>query len=728
MSNDYEKSNNESEQTQEYKTYGVTPPISVSPPTEKELKYTETLIETLKKFGLFESEEEARKREIVLGKLNTIVKDFIKYVSLKHHLPESVANEAGGKIFTFGSYRLGVHGKGADIDTLCVTPKHIQREDFFEDMYEALKKRPEVTNLTPVTDAYVPVMKFYFSGIPIDLLFAQLQLSSIPDDLDLSNNDLLKGIDDRCIRSVNGSRVTDEILRLVPDIPAFRSALRCIKLWAKRRAIYSNVMGFLGGVAWAMLVARVCQLYPRAAASAIVSKFFLIMYQWKWPQPVLLKPIEDGPLRIWNPKIYPSDKAHRMPVITPAYPSMCATHNVTMSTQTIMTQEFKRATEIVEYIMVGVKQWPELFAKHDFFQKYRYYLQVIASSNTEERQRKWTGLVESKLRQLVMKLELVDNLVLAHPFIDGFSRATVCLNDEEGLNAAHGIFPKREKEFTEEEKKNLIENNEARIVYTTIFYIGLQIEPRAAGQTAPRKLDISWPTSEFTKMVKSWDKYDENSMGIVVQYIKSTNLPDEVFEEGEHPKVKVKKRSKSSRNRSAQNGEKPTKKLRSSTSSVDQENSINSSSALNSEGNSTSEMQSSMNSGSSSSVAKPQAYPHSKLHHEINSMGSTPPQQTMSDNSSASYDPHYNNQNSHSMSFGSATTVGKGEMGSGMSNNVKYSNMNTKNFHKENMLHDQYYNAAYPYGNPNLPYNRKYPGMMPSGKKSEIKLRLAGQH
>jgi len=45
------------------------------------------------------------------------------------------------------------------------------------------------------------------------------------------------------------------------------------------------------------------------------------------------------------------------------------------------------------------------------------------------------------------------------------------------------------------------------------------------------------------------------------------------------------------------------------------------------------------------------------------------------------------------------------------------------------MLHDQYYNAAYPYGNPNLSYNRnKYPGMIPSGKKGEIKLRLVGQH
>lgn len=39
-------------------------------------------------------------------------------------------------------------------------------------------------------------------------------------------------------------------------------------------------MGFFGGVAWAMLVARICQLYPNAIAGAIVSRFFRIMYQW----------------------------------------------------------------------------------------------------------------------------------------------------------------------------------------------------------------------------------------------------------------------------------------------------------------------------------------------------------------------------------------------------------------------------------------------------------------
>jgi poly(A) polymerase len=39
-------------------------------------------------------------------------------------------------------------------------------------------------------------------------------------------------------------------------------------------------MGFFGGVAWAIVTARVCQLYPNAPAGVIVNKFFNIMLQW----------------------------------------------------------------------------------------------------------------------------------------------------------------------------------------------------------------------------------------------------------------------------------------------------------------------------------------------------------------------------------------------------------------------------------------------------------------
>lgn len=254
-----------------------------------------------------------------------MAKDFVYRASIKHGMSDSIARQAGGKIFTFGSYRLGVHGPGSDIDTLCVAPKHVTREDFHEIMYEMLKNREEATDVVAVTEAFVPLIEVKFMGVAIDFLFARTPLARVDQQLDLCDDMILKNLDDQDIRSMGGSRVTDQILRLVPDVHVFRLALRCIKLWAQRRAIYSNVMGFLGGVAWAMLVARICQLYPNEAAGAIVSRFFIILYQWQWPQPVLLKPIEDSVLghRVWNPKIYPQDRLHRMPIITPAYPSMC---------------------------------------------------------------------------------------------------------------------------------------------------------------------------------------------------------------------------------------------------------------------------------------------------------------------------------------------------------------------------------------------------------------------
>jgi poly(A) polymerase len=78
-----------------------------------------------------------------------------------------------------------------------------------------------------------------------------------------------------------------------------------------------------------------------------------------------------------------------MPVITPAYPSMCSTHNVTRSTLEVITQEFIRAAEISEKIMKGRLPWSALFVKHDFFLRYKYYLAITAASKSPETQVKW---------------------------------------------------------------------------------------------------------------------------------------------------------------------------------------------------------------------------------------------------------------------------------------------------------------------------------------------------
>ena len=76
------------------------------------------------------------------------MKDFVKRIASERGLPEGAVNAAGGKIFTFGSYRLGVHGPGSDIDTLCVVPRHVSREDFFETFEKMLREMDGVTEVS----------------------------------------------------------------------------------------------------------------------------------------------------------------------------------------------------------------------------------------------------------------------------------------------------------------------------------------------------------------------------------------------------------------------------------------------------------------------------------------------------------------------------------------------------------------------------------------------------
>lgn len=63
-----------------------------------------------------------------------------------------------------------------------------------------------MTELHPVEEAFVPVVKMKFTGIEIDMLFARLNLKDIRDDLSLEDDNLLKGLDEKSVRSLNGKK------------------------------------------------------------------------------------------------------------------------------------------------------------------------------------------------------------------------------------------------------------------------------------------------------------------------------------------------------------------------------------------------------------------------------------------------------------------------------------------------------------------------------------------
>ncbi|OWF51454.1 poly(A) polymerase beta-like [Mizuhopecten yessoensis] len=397
---------------------GITSPISLDKPKPLDLKLSAKLEESMRPYGVFESDEQLAHRMDVLHKINNIVREWIKEVSRqKSNIPESKIDTFGGKVCTFGSYRLGVHTKGGDIDTLCVAPRHVERSDFFSSFYELLKQQEEVKDLRAVEEAFVPVIKMVFDGIELDMLFARLALPQIPEDIDLRDEALLKNLSEKCVRSLNGCRVTDEILHLVPNKESFRMTLRAVKLWAKKRGIYSNALGFLGGVSWAMLVARVCQLYPYAAPATLLHKFFMVFYKWDWPQPILLKPLQtDNRLSfpVWDPRVNPSDRFHLMPIITPAYPQQNSTFNVSLSTRTIMMEEFKRGLDVVTKLYEVKDDWNKLFEPSNFFIKYKHYIVLIVSAEEETSYLEWHGYVESKIRLLVGNLERNPFIKIAH--------------------------------------------------------------------------------------------------------------------------------------------------------------------------------------------------------------------------------------------------------------------------------------------------------------------------
>lgn len=110
--------------------WGVTPPISTSLPTPAELLANDTLIAELKRQNNFEGSDETERRlrvlrssfelladdEIIrkntLHLIQEITVEFVRHVSKLRNLSQAAIDAAGGKIFTFGSYRLGVYGPG----------------------------------------------------------------------------------------------------------------------------------------------------------------------------------------------------------------------------------------------------------------------------------------------------------------------------------------------------------------------------------------------------------------------------------------------------------------------------------------------------------------------------------------------------------------------------------------------------------------------------------------
>lgn len=269
-------------------------------------------------------------------------------------------------------------------------------------------------------------------------------------------------------------------------------------------------------------------------ASTIVSRFFFVYSQWKWPLPVILKAIVPETMghKVWNPLQYPRDKLDVMPIITPAYPSINSAHNVLQSTLALMIDEFHRGHQIMQKCAAGECSWNDLFEKNNFFSRYKGYVQVIASAASSEDHIKWQGYLKSRLHNLVSNLEKTPNLKYAQPYTDGI-RLVPC----EPLSGSTPSLP-APNVATNSPSSPIpcaaspptvpTPNNQTTTVtptletpsFRTSYFLGLVF--------SSVKVNLTEAVNNFTEEVKEWWMRSE-TMHVTVSYCKRQLLPAYVF-------------------------------------------------------------------------------------------------------------------------------------------------------------------------------------------------------
>eukprot|EP00628_Pelagophyceae_sp_CCMP2097_P035172 CAMPEP_0184281262 /NCGR_PEP_ID=MMETSP0977-20130417/60690_1 /TAXON_ID=483370 /ORGANISM="non described non described, Strain CCMP2097" /LENGTH=519 /DNA_ID=CAMNT_0026587241 /DNA_START=39 /DNA_END=1594 /DNA_ORIENTATION=+ len=412
---------------------GITPPIDESVPTAEDLASSAALEDALRSLGVYESEDGRAVRQRVITELQEVASAWC-------------ASEPGAPadtrcvLRTFGSVRLDVHSPDADIDVVLVAPRHCTRDAFFGSLVKRLSAAQNIGagRVMPVRDAYTPVIKLRVGETDVDLLLVSLRREALPEGpLDVLDDALLAGLDEAAIRSLNGARVAEMLLRLVPDAVTFRIALRAVKKWAREKGLYSNVLGMLGGVNCAILVAFICQRYPRAASATVVGRFFRVFDAWKWPNAVMLRaPAPAGdepalPYAAWNPVVNPRDRAHLAPIVTPAHPAMNSSYNVgapqlraiadelrlgvaaTKRVESLARSHAAKArapggggAEVAAHARLELRdEWRRVLGPSDFFLAHRHYIQIDISASDDDALRRWYAWCESRLRGLLINLD-----------------------------------------------------------------------------------------------------------------------------------------------------------------------------------------------------------------------------------------------------------------------------------------------------------------------------------
>jgi len=394
-----------------------------------------------------------------------------------------------GQLFPVGAYHLGVLLPDDQVDVVYVTPLHMTLPETLVILQEKLEAMGSaVIDICQAgADGLLaaPGLEFKLKGIHIKLLLSHC----IPDLPQPSGETVVWHT-----AGVLAHEVSEKLLASVPDVATYRRLLKFARHWAKQRGVYGSYFGFMGGTAWAICVARICQMHPQADLAQLAVRFFRILSRWNWQEPLSLLP--DGISGHNTPTVPVSDGSRTdapISVLLPVGTSVCATPHVSDTTTKILQKELQHGFRRTQQVELMRAQWENVCSTARFFQRYRHYLQLDFMASSPAVFASWLSWGRQQTQKLVQLFENTSSKVVT-------------------------LRPWPE----------WIDFKDAEWPCARALFVGLHLERSGDGQNegGRRSVDLREPIVKFLEAVSSWPEADKyaNQFELLIRHVRLAEL------------------------------------------------------------------------------------------------------------------------------------------------------------------------------------------------------------
>lgn len=394
------------------------------------------------------------------------------------------------KLYPIGAYALGMLLADEEVDAVISLPCNVSLNLLLESLRDAIwlgKTGTEIVSASPDGLFAAPGLRCRFQGaaasegLRLKLLLAHdIQLpEQRPEALVQSTTGLL------------ARQVSEKLLELVPNQEIFRSLLRFIRCWAKQHGIYGSHAGYLGGQAWAILCAYVCQQNPSIEISELIATFFHSLHCYNWSTPLQLQPSQADP----QPAYQAAGPMQTLTIVLPVGMNLLASSQLTDTTKRITLKELRKGRKAVEEVEQSRADWSSVALKEGwFFQRHKHYLELDFMATNAEVQAQWLNWGMDQIHGLILLFEsMMGNKVTLRPWPDPME-----FRDSE--------WPKAQAMF-----------------------IGLHLEGRdrdAPDQESSRTFDLREIIVKFFETLTNWPKAQTYALQfeLVIRHIRHADL------------------------------------------------------------------------------------------------------------------------------------------------------------------------------------------------------------